>query len=394
MTQTHGICVARRLPRARIHVFLQLLTVLLLCSVPTMVQAQFAYTTNNESITITGYGGSGGDVIIPAAINGLPVTKIGTLAFYRCFSLTSITIPTGVTGLENGAFEDCTNLTSLTFGSSLASIGENAFLRCSSLTNFTIANSVTTIGSWAFGDCASLATVSIPNSVSTIGDWAFEWCGSLTTVTIPNSVSSLGHDVFSSCKNLTCVTIGDSVTNIGGGAFIGCYSLTNVAIGKSVTSIGEWSFCGCTNLVSVTIPDSVTTIEDGAFAGCHARLTGLYFRGNAPTAGVAVLDADESAIVYCLPGTTNWGTTYCGRPTVLWNPAMQGAGGQFGVASDNFGFMITGTTNIPIVVEAAADLASNSWTLLQSCTLTNGSLYFSDADWTNLPVRFYRIRSP
>lgn len=28
------------------------------------------------------------------------------------------------------------------------------------------------------------------------------------------------------------------------------------------------------------------------------------------------------------------------------------------------------------------------------CTLTNGSAYFSDADRTNHPARFYRLRSP
>jgi hypothetical protein len=38
--------------------------------------------------------------------------------------------------------------------------------------------------------------------------------------------------------------------------------------------------------------------------------------------------------------------------------------------------------------------ASASWTALQTCTLTNGSIGFSDATWTNYPARFYRIRSP
>jgi hypothetical protein len=41
------------------------------------VQAQdYAYTTNNGTITITKYIGPGGDVTIPSRINGLPVTSI------------------------------------------------------------------------------------------------------------------------------------------------------------------------------------------------------------------------------------------------------------------------------------------------------------------------------
>jgi hypothetical protein len=62
--------------------------------------------------------------------------------------------------------------------------------------------------------------------------------------------------------------------------------------------------------------------------------------------------------------------------------------------TNRFGFTITGTTNIPIVVEASTNPASPGWTALQNCTLTNGSVYFSDPEWTNHTARFYRIRSP
>jgi hypothetical protein len=66
----------------------------------------------------------------------------------------------------------------------------------------------------------------------------------------------------------------------------------------------------------------------------------------------------------------------------------------FGVRTNRFGFNITGTTNIPIVVEACTNLASASWTSLLSGALINGSIYFSDPQWTNYPTRFYRLRSP
>ena len=75
---------------------------------------------------------------------------------------------------------------------------------------------------------------------------------------------------------------------------------------------------------------------------------------------------------------------------MLWNPQPKNVGVQMG----QFGFTITRTTNIPILVEGCADLVSASWTALQTCTLTNGSIYFSDPTWTNYPSRLYRIRSP
>ena len=39
-----------------------------LLALPAVVQAQFNYTTNNGTITITGYAGPGGDVTIPDTI--------------------------------------------------------------------------------------------------------------------------------------------------------------------------------------------------------------------------------------------------------------------------------------------------------------------------------------
>jgi hypothetical protein len=85
---------------------------------------------------------------------------------------------------------------------------------------------------------------------------------------------------------------------------------------------------------------------------------------------------------------------FCDVPAVLWNPQVQTSNSSFGVQPTGFGFNITGTTNIPIVLEACTNLANPAWISVQSCTLTNGSLYFSDPDWTNYPGRYYRLRSP
>ena len=55
----------------------RLLPLLLLLTLPAVVQAQFNYTNSGGTVTITSYYGSGGAVTIPSTINGLPVTKIG-----------------------------------------------------------------------------------------------------------------------------------------------------------------------------------------------------------------------------------------------------------------------------------------------------------------------------
>ena len=104
---------------------------------------------------------------------------------------------------------------------------------------------------------------------------------------------------------------------------------------------------------------------------------------------------DPSATAYYLPGTTGWSafSANTGLPAVLWNPVIQTADGSFGVRANQFGFNITGTPNIPIVVQAADNLANPVWTSLQSLTLTNGSYYFSEPFQPASPARFYRITS-
>ena len=154
-------------------------------------QAQYAYTTNNGTITITKYTGSGGAVTIPDNINGLPVTSIETGAFQNCTSLTSATIPKSVIsiggwwgGVFNGAFYDgCTSLKAImvdALNSSYSSVGGVLFDKNQTVliqhpagkdgTSYTIPNSVTNIPFGAFQNCTSLNNMTIPNSVTSIGD--------------------------------------------------------------------------------------------------------------------------------------------------------------------------------------------------------------------------------
>jgi hypothetical protein len=504
---------------------MKLLPLLFLLALPAVVQAQFTFTTNNGAITITGYTGFGSTVVIPDAINGYPVTSIGSgafvyrsdlwnvtipnsvtnigsAAFYDCTSLTSVTIGNGVISIGGHAFDSCTNLTSMEIPNSVTSIGWYAFYNCTSLTSVTIGTNVTSIGSDAFDSCTSLTSVTIPNSVTSIGsdafsssgltsvtigngvtiigNWAFSSCTSLTSVTIPNSVTNIGYAAFSGCFGLTAINvaaqnlfysstngvlfdksqttliqypgglagsyiIANSVTSIGDGAFYHCISLTNVTIPNSVIYIGEGAFYDCTSLTNVTIPDSVTSIGDWAFEHCSGltsvtignsvtiigsdafyycyRLTNVTipdsvtsigdwafeqcsglktvcFQGDAPGAGTdSSVFSGDPATGYYLSGKTGWGSWFDGLPMVLWNPQAQTGGTMFGVRTNRFGFNITGSSNLVIVVEACTNLANADWLPVSTNTLntfigTNGTSYFSDSQWTNYPGRFYRLRSP
>jgi len=308
---------------------------------------QLNYTTNNNTVAIAKYTGSGGAVIIPRSIAGLPVTSISNSAFHSCTRLASITIPNSVTSIGDRAFWLCDSLTSVIIPNSVTNIGAWAFVGNTHLTNVTIGTGVTRIGDSAFFNCTRLTGVTLPNNVKSIGEFAFDGCPlnghfiipdsvthigkeafaasrNLTSITIPKRVTSIGDRAFGSCINLTAitvdplnpvyssrdgilfnknqttliqypggklgsVTIPNSVTNIGNRAFKICRRLTSVIIPNSVTSIGNEAFNSCDNLTSITIPNSVASIGDDGFAFCH-RLTEIYFQGNAPQLGKDVFN--------------------------------------------------------------------------------------------------------
>src|SRR5208282_2345888 len=243
----------------------------------------FTYTTNDDNtITITGYTGSGGDVTIPDTINGLPVTSIGRAAFWFCTSLTDVTIPNSVTSIGDYAFYNCTSLASVIIGTNVTSIGSYAFIYCN-LASLIIPDSVTSIGDTAFGFCYSLTNVTIGNGVTSIGDYAFSnYYSSLTAVYFQGNAPSIGTDVFGGDNNVTVYylpgTTGwenfaqlagvptlplpftyttnadNTVTITGYTGSGGDVIIPDTINGLPVTSIGYDAFAYCTSLINVTIP--------------------------------------------------------------------------------------------------------------------------------------------
>lgn len=254
--------------------------------------ADFAYSENGGSITITGYSGSKTSVEVPKSIHGKPVTTIGENAFFNtgitsiklpsslrtigknafhsCVGLTAITIPNGVTLIDNAAFRGCSNLKNITLADTLQKIGNQAFYQCTSLSGIHFGDKLTYIGDWAFAYCTSLPNVAIVGSVNHVGSNVFYECKSLTACTFESSskVTALGEAMFFDCISLKTFSFPSGVKVVPANCFMGCRSLSSVAMHANMTSIGANAFADCISLSAVKLSAKLLHLEKGAFSGC------------------------------------------------------------------------------------------------------------------------------
>ena len=297
----------------------------------------YTYTVSNSQATIKKVNTSiGGNITIPSELGGYKVVYINSGAFQNCVSITSITIPSGVTSIGNSAFKDCdglktvtingtnlelegstvnasdgvfygcgsletvnmnsgvkiigneafeecVNLKTLKICDSVEEIESSAFNGCVKLENVTWGRGIKTIGSSAFYGCTLLNSVTLPSSLTTISPEAFQNCVSITSITIPSGVTSIGNSAFKDCDGLKTVTINGtnlelegSTVNASDGVFYGCGSLESLTINSGVKIIGNEAFEKCEKLTIIAMEKDVTTIAASAFGGCES-ITDVYY---------------------------------------------------------------------------------------------------------------------
>lgn len=184
---------------------------------------------------------------------------------------------------------------------SITQIAPNAFENCSTLTSVTIPSGITIIGNHAFAS-SGLSSVTIPGTVSTINPHTFEACTNLNEVTLSENVTSIGEDAFNGCSDLEKIHFPKTVTGIDSRAFAGCTKLKSVALPEGYSPIKTGTFSNCANLTSVYIPGNVRAIEVNAFSGC-SKLKILHY-GGTDAATLTQNDATPREVHLVLPVTT------------------------------------------------------------------------------------------
>ena len=167
------------------------------------------------------------DCYIPVALDNIVITNAVAIPNYAFSGILASNITVNYD-------EDATN-------SERTGIGAYAFNGCENLTSFTIDSHITNINNYAFAN-SGLTSITIPESVTYVSSNAFENCGDLTSL-VWNAAQSSVPDF--SKSNITTLTLGEEVVDIPSNAFRNMTSLTTINVNATaLNSIGSGAFSG------------------------------------------------------------------------------------------------------------------------------------------------------
>ena len=286
------------------------LLMLVLC-IPALAESTDWNYDANYAI-LRGYDGAGGDVVVPAEIDGFTVDVIG-ISVFKGDTITSLTLPETVLELRSNAVSSCENLASVTLPQSLVVINRMNFFSCNTLSEVTIPAGVRYIGDTSFKFCDALRKItfegvcpaidmdcftSLPeDAVAYVPDdqleaytAAFENAGSEVSVQPSGKnavvVENNGYveeefDFDASTGTITSYngyatylaipeTIGGApVKAIGPEAFSHHTYLAFLELPEGLESIGDSAFYNCETLGRVRFPSTLKTIGSNAFYNAY-----------------------------------------------------------------------------------------------------------------------------
>lgn len=298
------------------------------------------YNQYAKTYSVIGYSGEDTEVIIPWYYNdgthGVHIVdKIaGDGVFKNNTSITSVTIPGGVTEIAKETMYGCSNLDTIVIPDSVVLIGKDALKNTAWLesqddgvvyagkvlytykgtmpanTTLTVAPGTRAIGDYAFkGKGSNLVGVTFPSSLVRIGMYAFYNAGLQGQLVIPDSVTEISHNAFYYCLGITSVAMGSGVKAIRSYAFYNCNNIAGVYITDLAgwcqidfasnganplsisSSVGGHLYLNGTEITELTIPEGVTYIGVRAFAEMK-ELTSVTF-------GSTVREIDDRAFFGC-----------------------------------------------------------------------------------------------
>ena len=208
------------------------------------------------------------------------ITFIGYAAFNDCYAMEDVNIPAKVETIDQYAFyNNKVRTTPIVLPATLKSIGYRAFMYNSKVESITFNEGLETIRSYAFSNCNAVKAISLPESITTLENNAFEGCDSLTEFRFPATIKEVPYGILYHCDKLQKVVLADGTTRINDYAFQACPQLSDINLDRltTLTYVGTYAFAN-TGFTTMTLPNTITEMGYGAFRECQ-QLTSI----NVPT---------------------------------------------------------------------------------------------------------------
>lgn len=247
--------------------------------------SDFAYAADGGEVTITDYIGTSEHVLIPDAIDGLPVTALGHRAFYEK-TVTTVVVPDSVTEIGEACFSGDNYLVSLTLPDGLAELPPIALESCYSLMDFELPKGLKTIGAGALQAIFYLTHLTIPAGVTDIEQMNFLMMHGLEEVSVAEGSTSFTYDAENGllmtadkARLLHCffhlapqkeIILPEGMKTIDPFAFHYDVTVEKIVLPEGAETIGLLAFGICPKLTEIVIPQSVTaigTVEGQAGSG-------------------------------------------------------------------------------------------------------------------------------
>ncbi len=148
------------------------------------VYGDFTFDADDWGITIKGYSGSESDLVIPAEIDGIPVTGIGKNAFENNKHLVSVQLPDSIFRIGSAAFCDCRSLRHINIPHRVTRLDRSTFMNCVSLEEINIPHRIKLIAYAAFQNCTALKSIYLPKRVMDVSNMSFIFCSSLQEIRV------------------------------------------------------------------------------------------------------------------------------------------------------------------------------------------------------------------
>lgn len=227
---------------------------------------------NIDGKKLISYKGNASEITIPVQIETI---SIG--AFRDCQTLTDLIINRNCITIDANAFYGCINLKNVTIpeeGSQLKTIGYMAFARCGTLRSISLPSSLEKIDECAFLQCSQLTDITLSQNLKTIGRYAFMSCINIKTFTIPKNVTHIGKGAFNYClktENINAHAENSYFYSQSGVLYnksrdtlirypAGKKNLSYSVIGGT-KHILEMAFWDNRYLITLTMPDSIESLE-------------------------------------------------------------------------------------------------------------------------------------